>query len=30
MSPGWVAVSLIVVFIIVFSVLNLLEKGSVD
>ncbi len=30
MNPGWMAVSTILVFIIVFAVLNLLEKGSVD
>ncbi len=30
MNPGWTAVTIIGVFIVVFAVLNLLEKGSVD
>lgn len=30
MGPGWMAVALIVVFVIVFALLNLFEKGSVD
>jgi hypothetical protein len=30
MNPGWMAVTIIGVFIVVFALLNLLEKGSVD
>lgn len=30
MNPGWMAVSAIVVFVLVFAILNLLEKGSLD
>lgn len=30
MGPGWMAVTLIVVFVIVFALLNIIEKGSVD
>lgn len=30
MSPGWIAVSLIVAFVVVFAALNILEKGSID
>lgn len=30
MNPGWMAVTLIVVFVIVFALLNIIEKGSAD
>jgi len=30
MGPGWMAVIAIVVFVAVFALLNVLEKGSID
>jgi hypothetical protein len=30
MNPGWTAVAAIIAFLLVFALLNLLEKGSVD
>ena len=30
MGPGWAAVTLIAVFIAIFVILNLVEKGSID
>lgn len=30
MGPGWAAVTLIAIFVIVFVLLNLVEKGSID
>lgn len=30
MNPGWTAVTLIAVFIVVFALLNVIEKGRVD
>ncbi len=30
MNPGWTAVVLIGAFFVVFALLNLLEKGSID
>jgi hypothetical protein len=30
MNPGWMAVTLIVAFVVVFALLNILEKGSLD
>ncbi len=30
MGPGWMAVTMIAVFLIAFAILNLVEKGSLD
>lgn len=30
MNPGWMAVTVIGVFIIVFALLNVIEKGRID
>ena len=30
MGPGWVAVIMIAVFLVIFAILNLVEKGSLD
>lgn len=30
MATGWAAVTIIAVFILVFAILNLIEKGSID
>ena len=30
MGPGWMGVAIIVGFIVVFAILNLVEKGRVD
>ena len=30
MGPGWMAVTLIGVFVVIFALLNLIEKGSID
>jgi hypothetical protein len=30
MGPGWMAVTMIAVFFVIFAILNLVEKGSLD
>lgn len=30
MGPGWMGVTMIVGFIVVFAILNLVEKGKID
>lgn len=30
MGPGWMAVTMIAAFLVIFAILNLVEKGSLD
>ncbi len=30
MGPGWMSVAVIVVFVVVFALLNIVEKGRID
>ena len=30
MGPGWLSVTIIVSFVVVFAILNLIEKGRMD